>query len=452
MYKFSKYKEHYKANLKLALPIALAQLGQIIVQFVDNMMVGIYGGDDPTPLAAVSFGGSIFFLLFIAGMGLTMGLTPLIGELFVKGDKKISSDYLQNGIIFFSLLGIVITLLQLAVIPLIYHLGQPTEVVDMAIPYYKLLAFSVMPVMLFYAFKQFLEGVGNTKAEMYVVIICNVVNVGLNWIFIYGNFGFEPMGATGAGVGTLASRILMPIFIIIYFLRQERYRSYLADFSLKVLSLKRVKTLLRVGIPIATQIFLEFSAFIGTSIMMGWLGTAAISGNQITMLICHCSFMLILSISAATTIRVSHCYGMNDISQIKKVAAASYHLTMLWCIFTTIIFISLRNYIPQLFTSNPEVIKIASTLLIFAAIFQLSDGIQNISVGILRGIQDVKIIIPIAFVSYIILNLPVGYFFGFTLGMGPQGLILGFIFGLSTAGVLMVMRIRSSIKKLQLAK
>lgn len=449
MYKFSKYKEHYKANLKLALPIALAQLGQIIVQFVDNMMVGMYGGDDPVPLAAVSFGGSVFFMLFITGLGLTMGITPLVGKLFVVGDKKISSEYLQNGIIFFPTLGIIITLTQLVTVPFLYYLGQPTEVVDMAISYYILLAFSVMPVMLFYVFKQFLEGVGNTKAEMYVVIICNIVNVGLNWIFIYGNLGFEPMGAVGAGVGTLVSRIFMPILVFIYFVNKGNYREYLDGFSLKVFSIKRIKTLLKVGTPIASQIFLEFLAFGGTAIMMGWLGTAAISANQITMLISHCSFMIILSISAATTIRVSHCFGLKDIDQLKKSATASYHLTVLWCLLTTIVFISLRNHIPLLFTSNPEVIKVASTLLIFAAIFQLSDGIQNVSVGILRGIQDVKIIIPIAFVSYLILNLPIGYLFGFTLNMGPQGLTLGFIFGLTVAGILMILRIRSSLKKMQ---
>ena len=184
---------------------------------------------------------------------------------------------------------------------------------------------------------------------------------------------------------------------------------------------------------------------------MGWLGTAAISANQITMSIGNSAFMIVMSIGAAATIQVSHSFGVKDIVQLKKSAIASYHLTMMWNVITATIFIAFRNYIPMLFTSNQEVIDIASTLMIFVALFQLSDGIQNISVGILRGIQDVKIIMPIAFVSYIVLNLPIGYLFGFTLGMGPKGMILGFTFGLTMAAVLMLIRIRKQINKLEVA-
>ena len=203
MYRFSTYKQQYKANLKLALPVVMTQLGQILVQVADNVMVGRYGGDDPTPLAATSFGGSVFFILFIAGVGIALGLTPLIGELYAQGDRHKSSQYLQNGVMFYTLLGFLVCGLQLAVIPLMYHMGQPVEVVDMAIPYYKLLAYSMPFIMLFFTFKQFLEGVGNTRVEMVVVILCNLMNVGLNWIFIYGHLGFEELGATGAGLGTL---------------------------------------------------------------------------------------------------------------------------------------------------------------------------------------------------------------------------------------------------------
>lgn len=231
MYRFSTYKRQYKANLKLALPVVMTQLGQILVQVADNVMVGRYGGDDPTPLAATSFGGSVFFILFIAGVGIALGLTPLIGELYAQGDRCKSSQYLQNGLMFYTLLGFLVCGLQLAVIPLMYHMGQPVEVVDMAIPYYKLLAYSMPFIMLFFTFKQFLEGVGNTRVEMVVVILCNLMNVGLNWIFIYGHLGFEELGATGAGLGTLGSRIAMPIMIIGYFYKKQKYRAYLQGFS-----------------------------------------------------------------------------------------------------------------------------------------------------------------------------------------------------------------------------
>ena len=448
MYRFSTYKEQYKANLRLALPVVLTQLGQILTQFADNLMVGRYGGDDPVPLAAVSFGGAVFFLFFITAIGVALGMTPLVGELFARGDREQSAKLLHNGILFYTLLGIGVTLAQYAVIPFMYRLGQPAEVVDAAIPYYRMLALSMPFVMLFFAFKQFLEGVGNTKAEMAATIVANAANIVLNWIFIYGRCGFAQMGAEGAGLATLLARILAMALMIGYFCSRRRYRSYLDGFSLRNCSRRSIRQLLRMGLPIGSQMFLETSAFIGTGIMMGWFGTLALSANQIAITLGNCAFMIVTSIGAATTFRVSHCYGARSIGELSLAAKASFHLVLIWNILAATVFITLRHWIPTLFTTNAEVIAITSELMFFVALYQLSDGVQNVSVGILRGIQDVKVIMPIAFVSYWLLNLPVGYLFGFTLGMGPSGLFLGFSFGLSAAAVLMILRIRRSVRGL----
>ena len=455
MYRFSAYKAQYRQNLRLALPVVLTQLGQILTQFADNLMVGRYGGEDPLPLAAVSFGGTVFFILFIAAIGIALGMTPLVGELYAQGDREKSSGLLQNGILFYGLLGIGMAAVQYAVIPLMYHLGQPVEVVDASIPYYRMLVWSMPAVMFFFAFKQFLEGVGNTRAEMYATIIANVVNIGFNWLFIYGHWGLPEMGADGAGLGTLLARLTAMVIMIGYFCSRSRYRIYFKDFAMRRFSLSTIGRLFRMGGPISLQMFLEASAFVGTGIMMGWFGEGAkttISANQIAMTIGNCAFMIVMSIGAATTIRVSHCYGARNIGELALAAKASYHLVLAWNAFAALVFITLRHFIPTLFTSNAEVITIASQLLAFAAIYQLSDGIQNVSVGILRGIQDVHIIMPIALVSYWILNLPVGYLLGFTLGMGPSGLYLGFSFGLSAAALLMILRIRRSIRRLHEAK
>ncbi|MDE6445334.1 MAG: MATE family efflux transporter [Alistipes sp.] len=450
-YNFAKYREQYRANLKLALPVVLTQVGQILTQVADNLMVGRYGGENPLPLAAVSFGGSVFFILCIAAIGLALGMTPLVGELFVQGERKRSAALLQNGILFYTLLGAAMSVVQYAAVPLLYHLGQPVEVVDMAVPYYRMLIYSMPLMMLFFAFKQFLEGVGNTKVEMVVTIIANIANIGFNWVFIYGRYGFPEMGAEGAGLGTLLSRTIAPILMIGYFCSRYRYRVYLEGFSLRRYSWATVRRLLAMGLPISLQMFLESSAFVGTSVMMGWFGTQAISANQIAITLGNCAFMIVMSVGAATTIRISHCYGARNIGELSLAAKASYHLVLAWNAFAALVFISLRGWIPTLFTSNAEVIAITSDLLIFAALYQLSDGLQNVSVGILRGIQDVKIIMPIAFVSYWLLNLPVGYLFGFIWGMGPSGLFLGFSFGLSSAALLMIGRLRRSIRKLGMA-
>ena len=216
MYRFAQYKEQYRANLKLALPVVLSQVGQILVQLADNAMVGRFGGDDPLPLAAVAFGGSVFFILFITGMGLTLGLTPLAGERFAQGDTHGATDYLKNGALLYTVLGFLIAAVQLAAVPLMYRMGQPVEVVDGAIPYYRLMVCSMPATMLFFAFKQFLEGIGNTVVSMVIVLGCNLMNIVLNWVFIFGHCGIEAMGATGAGMATLLSRMAMPLAAIWY--------------------------------------------------------------------------------------------------------------------------------------------------------------------------------------------------------------------------------------------
>ena len=445
---FNRYKQQYRSNLALAFPIVLTQLGQILTQVADNLMVGQYGGDNPEPLAAVSFGGMVFFILFIATIGVAMGMTPLIGELYVQGDRKRSSALLQNGMVFYLLLGIMITVLQYATTPLLYHLGQAEELVDMAIPYYRMLSLSMPFMMIFFSFKQFLEGVGNTRAELYVTIVANICNCFLNWVFIYGHLGFAEMGTEGAGLATLVARISAPILIFSYFVYYPCYRQYLRDFSMRHFSRQSVRRLLQIGLPISMQMFLESSAFVGIGIMMGWFGKEAMSANQISITLGNCAFMIVISIGAATTIRVSHCFGRRDIGQLALAAKASYHLVLVWNTFAALFFITLRHIIPTMFTTNTEVIAIASDLLIFASLYQLSDGLQNVSVGILRGLQDVKIIMPIAFISYWLLNLPLGYLLAFTLGMGPSGLYLSFFFGLTAAALLMILRIRRDIRRL----
>ncbi len=447
MYRFSDYKEQYAANIRLALPVMLTQVGQILTQFADNVMVGRYGGTDPLPLAAVSFGGSISFLFFITAIGVSMGLTPLVGELFAQGDRRNSSRLLQNGILFYTLLGVAAAALQLLGEPLLYCLGQPVEVVDSALPYYRLLACSLPSIMLFFAFKQFLEGVGNTRAELYVTVITNGLNILLNWFLIYGRGGLPAMGATGAGLATLLARLCAPVLMIAYFCSRPRYRLYLEGFRRARLHWRTVRSLLRMGLPIASQLFFESSAFIGTAIMMGWFGTLAISANQIATTLGNCAFMIVLSIGAATTIRISHCYGARDFGQLTRAARASYHLVLAWNTLAAILFIALRRWIPCLFTANAEVIALTSELMAFVALYQLSDGVQNVSVGILRGLQDVRIITPVALIAYWLLNIPIGALFAFRFGMGPSGLFLGYLFGLSATALLLIARIRRTVRR-----
>ena len=447
MYSFAKYKNHYLATLKLAFPIVISQLGHILVQFADNVMVGQYGGDNPLPLAAVSFGVAISFLFFITGQGITLGLTPLIGELFAQGDVRQSASYLKHAIFLYSLLGVVFVLLQIWSQPLLYYMGQPVEVVDAAMPYYRMMAYSILPVMLFSAFKNFLDGVGNTVVPMVIMMFCNLLNIFLNWVFIYGAFGAPEMGVEGAGLATLVSRMLMPLLGIGYFLFHRHYHSYTSMMSSVKFGSDDIYSLLKMGTPIAMQMFLESTAFVITGVMMGWFDAVAISSNQIAITLGNAAFMIVVAVGTAVTIRVSHCYGARDVDGMSLTSKSSLHLVLLWDSFAALIFVIFNHSIPLLFTSNAEVIDLASKMLVMVAMYQVFDAVQCAGIGILRGIQDVKIIPWISFLAYVVLNIPVGYLCGFVLDMGPCGLFFGYLFGLGVSALLSLLRIRKKIRE-----
>lgn len=442
---FKTYKKNYIEILRLAAPVMLSQVGVAAVQLFDNAMVGRLGA---LPLAAVSFGGTVFFMVFIFVTGISIALTPLVGEQYSQGNYSESGKYFQNSFLLFTIVGLLSFALQYALIPLMYRLGQPVEVVEMAIPYYKCLVWSIIPYMIFGCFKQFLEGIGNTTVNMVIIIISNLINILFNWLLIYGNWGFPRLEALGAGIATLISRVCMPLFAIMLFVLVPKFRAYFKYFRLQYFNWKYIRSLLSVGFPISLQMFMEGAAFALTSIMMGWFGTTEIAANQITTTVSNFAFMIVVGLSSATTIRISHEYGRKNWQELKMAANASYHLGLLWNAFTAIIFIVFRKSIAGIFTNDPEVIRIASTLLIFVAAFQFSDGLQSVTIGILRGIQDVKNIMQIAFFSYIVINLPIGYLCAFVLGFGPGGLWAGFIFGLSIAAVLLITRFRKQYKKL----
>ncbi len=439
------YVDQYRQTLRLAGPVVLSQMGQMTVQFADNIMVGHLGA---VALAGVSFAGSVFFLFFAFGMGLSFGLTPLVGEAYARGRHRDSAAYLQNAMLLNLLVGLVLLGGMLACIPFFTHMGQTPEVADVAERFFRYIAWSMLPFAVFASVKQFLEGIGVTNVEMVIVVIGNLVNIALCYLLINGVWGFPHMGVEGAGLAALIARIFMAAAIVAYVVWKERFRRYFIFISQAGFTLQRQWQLLRVGSPIAMQTTLEVSAFALTTIMMGWFGAVALAAHQIAMTMASCTFMAVVAVSTATTIRVSHAFGRGDWRGLGRAASASYHMGVAWNLFGAAAFLALRFVIPKIFSTDPEVVDMAAYLLIFAAIFQLSDGAQNISIGILRGVQDVRSTMVVAFISYIAVNLPVGYLCAFTLGMGPGGLWVGFIFGLTLAAVLLHSRYRSISRKL----
>ena len=428
------------------MPIALSQLGYAVVQFADNAMVGSYGGDNPLPLSAVSFGVMMSFVMFSLSMGICLGMTPIVGEHFARGEYRRTAHYLQSSLVAYPIIGVVFMVLQLLSVPLLYRLGQPVEVVDMAVPYYRLMAYSLPSIMLYGCFRQFLEGVGNTVMPMVFAVATNVVNIVLNWVFIYGNCGCEAMGVYGAGLATLIARWILPFVALVYFVVKSEYRDYLKLFSRGVNYLKDTFRLLSLGIPTAGQMLLEGAAFVVTSVMMGWLGTEAIAANQIVMTYGNAAFMLTIALGSAATIRVSHSYGLRDMEKMRAATHSSIHLGLLWGAITLALFVALRSLLPRLFTPNEEVVTLASQMIVFVALYQVSDAIQCTLIGVLRGMQDVKIIAYLSFVAYVLINIPVGYLCAFTFGFGSSGLLVGYVVGLSTAAVAYGVRVYKNLK------
>lgn len=437
-------KGEYSKTLRLAVPVALTQAGQLFVQIVDNAMVGHLGA---VPLAGVAFGGNVFFFLFIFGLGLTVGITPLVGELYAQGKHRSSAQFLQNSVALYTLIGVLICAAQMAIVPLFGYMNQPAEVIAAGTPYYRYLAWSIIPLMMFFSFRQFLEGVGNTRVEMVITIACNLLNVGLNWVFIYGNLGAPEMGAAGAGLATLISRTMMPLMVIGYFAFNQSYRRYLSFYHHDNWSGEKVRSLLSVGFPISVQMTLEGGAFAITGIMMGWLGTVALAANQIAILASNMAFLIVLSLGSATTIRVSHAYGVRDFAAIGRIVRSSWRIALVWNTTIAVAFVACRNVLPRLFTIDPAVIDMTGGLLIMVAAFQIFDGLQSTTLCVLRGMQDVKATSVVAFISYIVINIPVGYLFAFVLKLGPQGLWVGYVFGLGTAALLLISRYRRIVAR-----
>lgn len=445
---FEDYLPYYKRNLRIAGPVVLSQLGGSITQLADNIMVGHLG---TVELAAVSFANTIFIIGMLFSIGITMASTPLIGQAYVQGEHTKLTSYLQNSLLQVILTAIVISALLFALYPFMDDMGQEPDVVKLAKPYYILLVISLFPFLIFCFFKQFLEGLGSTKHAMIITIICNIVNIVLNYFLIFGNYGFPKWGIIGAGVATLLSRVLMPIMFLIIIRKKTDWWMFFNRFGKKVFSFKVLRELHSLGLPIAGQMVLEISAFAFSAIMVGWLGAVPLASHQIAQNISTIAFMVVLGISTATTIRVSHQLGLRDFKALRMAASASIHLCLATNFILGLLILSFRYIIPIAFTEDAAVIELAAQLLLFVGLFQLFDGMQSVGIGILRGLTDVKRPVIYAFISYICINLPIGYIFAFVFKMGAAGIWLGFVFGLGVAAILFHIRYRKRINELESA-
>lgn len=453
MIKFKEYLPYYKRNLKVALPVMLTQLGASLVGLFDSMMVGHYATVD---LAAVSFANALFFMAMVFAMGALMAITPLvgiqIGEMNIMPENKADirqkiAVLFQNGMLFTMLQSALMLILLAGCIPFLSYFGQEPEVIEVARPYYILIVVSLVPFLVFTFFKQFFEGLGNTLVAMIITLAMNGLNILLNWIFIYGHCGAEAMGATGAGIGSLISRVGMALCFGLAMWFHKDWKYYIQTFSWRNFSWSEIKQQIKLGFPIGAQTFLETFTFAASFVIIGWISKEALAAHQVANQIADMTFMIALGVGAATTIRVSHQLGEKNIVGVRMASNASIHLVLVINTIGAALMIGLRHYIPMLFTEDQEVIAIASKLIVIAGLFQYADGLQAVGAAMLRGITDVKVPMLIAFVAYILVGLSVGLVCAFPMEMGAAGIWIGFIFGLSLAAICFHIRFRRLMRK-----
>ncbi|MGA0042302.1 MAG: MATE family efflux transporter [Flavobacteriaceae bacterium] len=448
-----KYTKEFLYNWKLASPVITGMLGHTLVSFVDNVMVGQMGTAE---LAAVSLGNSFLFIAMSLGIGFSTAITPLVAESDSEGNFASGQSVLKHGVFLCTLLSVVLFGLILLGKPLMSLMQQPEEVVALALPYLDLVAISLIPLIIFQAFKQFSDGMSKTVFPMYATIIANIINVLLNYVLIFGKFGFPQMGIVGAAIGTLISRGAMLVILIVLLKRNKKTAPFLAGLNFRNIQKRMSKKLLNLGFPSALQMFFEVALFTAAIWLSGVLGKNMQAANQIALNLASMTFMFAMGLGVTAMIRVGNQKGLRNFTELRRVAQSIFLLGLLFAIGFAVIFMLFRFSLPNLYVNvndlsqiqdTREVVASAASLLLLAAIFQISDSVQVMVLGALRGMQDVKIPTLITFISYWVIGFPVCYFLGKPNMFGGVGIWIGLLFGLTTASVLMYLRFQYLTKK-----
>lgn len=431
-------KEHFRRNFTLAFPIVIGQIGHILVSVADTMMVGKTG---VIPLAAATFGGTFYHILMVFGIGVSYAMTPLVAATDAKDQNRLIK-FFQNGLGLNMVLAIILVGIGLIVSPFLGYFGQEAEVAREARPYLIVMCISLIPLMHFQTYRQFSEGLSDTFSPMMVSVIANLLNVVLNYVLIYGAFGIPAYGLLGAGYATLIARIIMAA--LMYVRTRPLLTGFSWDFEWSVM-----KNMLRIGVPSGMQYLFEIGAFAVAAIMAGWISAEAQASHQIAINLVAVSYMAASGLGAAGTIRIGNQMGLNNLRDL-KIAGYSIMATVIgFMALCGGFFVIFRYELVSLYINNATVENLATGLLIVAAAFQISDGMQAVGLGILRGLTDVKIPTVVTFVAYWLIAIPLGYVLGFIYDYGVFGIWYGLLVGLTLAAILHFLRFKYLVSRLK---
>ncbi len=437
------YKRHYKELIYLGVPIMVGQLGTIILGFADTIMIGHHSAAE---LSAAGFVNTLFNLAIIFGLGFSYGLTPIVGALYGRGEEEEAGGKLKNSLLANLLIAVFLCIVMGILYLNLDKLGQPEELLPFIKPYYLILWASLPLIMLFNAFKQFADGITDTQTPMWILLGGNVLNIVGNYLLIYGTFGFPELGLLGGGLSTLFARLMMLVVFIGIFFLSPRYKTFLRGFRRSYANRADFRLLNKLGWPIALQMGMETASFSLCAIMLGWLGETPLAAHQIMNTITTLCFMIYYGMGAAIAVRVSYFRGQEDMPNLRRSAYAGFHLILVWGLFLCTIVFCIRHQLGSWYTDSEEVRQLVAVLVIPMLAYQFGDGLQIAFANALRGLADVKPMMYIAFVAYIILSLPTSYIFGFLLDWGTVGIWMGFPVGLTSAGIAFYLRFRQQTR------
>lgn len=434
------HRGHYRATLRLGVPVVISQLGQITVGLADSIMIGRLGA---TELATAAFANTLFSLPLIFGMGFAMSLTPFTGRAWARKDYASIQTLWKNGLLANLLMAFALLLVAAGLYLAMPLMQQPVHLVAPAQSYFIILSASLLPLMVFFSGKQLLEGLSNTRIAMIITLLGNLLNILGNYLLIYGKAGFPELGLNGAGISTLLARLVMAAVMLLLVVRHRALRQGIRA-GLRF-SRKEVQRLYRLGLPMGLHLFSESSAFIVSGIMMGWLGETALAAHQIVMSLSTLGFMLYQGIGVSSTIRISQLSAHQQPLLLQAAARASVHIVLLMVLTISLFFLIFRVQLPFLFTPEAEVARLATELILILVIYQLFDALQIIFSGILRGLADARIPGLLTIFSYFGVAIPLSYLSAFHLDLGPAGIWLGFPVGLGVCALLFYFRIRKKL-------
>jgi len=435
-------KDYTNETLKVALPVMVTQVGQVSVNLFDNIIVGKLLGAQA--LASVSLGNAVFFSIFVLALGFSFAIPPLVSQAHARHKHERINSVFRHGFLINVGIGILLMTLLLLALPLLYYMEQPEEIIPDTISFLSIMAVTMIPFMAFQTLREVSEGLSYTIGVTKATIAGNAINIILNYVFIKGMFGLEPMGVIGSALATLIARIFMMVFLYFILLNHSTTQKYIQEFSLQIskFSKSMFHKMIKIGLPTALQMFFEVTAFAGAAFICGLISARDIASHQIALSMASFTFNLCIGFSVASTVMVGRKLGEKNFVAVRNVGINNLKITLIFMAFCGTVFIAGKNILPTFFTKKEdfEVIALASKLMIIAALFQLSDGIQVTALGALRGLQDVKIPSIITFVAYWIITIPLGYFLCVTMKMGAFGMWIALGLGLTISAVLLVMR------------